>query len=99
MTSSETPPRPPGALPPVVQGTLWMLAHAFFFTLMGVVVKYTGGAATPATQGFFRQFAGVLVMTPAMVRLGRDAFRTPRPGVLFWRSAASSVSVVLGFYA
>jgi drug/metabolite transporter (DMT)-like permease len=99
----ETPPVPPPAerpsLAPNVRGALWMLASALGFTVMTTLIKFLGDDYPAALQTFYRQAAGLLVLAPMILRDWRGAFHTTRPGILFFRSAVGTVSMILSFYA
>jgi drug/metabolite transporter (DMT)-like permease len=81
------------------RGALWMLAAAFTFTLMTSLIKYLGGDYSPALQTFYRQAAGIVVLAPLILRDPIAALRTSRTGLLFFRSAGTTVAMILAFYA
>lgn len=87
------------ALSPNLRGALWMLASALAFTAMTVLVKYLGDGYPPALQTFYRQAAGFAVLIPLILHQGKKAFATTRPGILFFRSAAGTIAMILSFYA
>jgi len=76
-----------------------MLASAATFTLMTMLIKYLGEGYPAALQTFYRQAAGLLVMTPLILRNPREAFRTRRPGLLLFRAMAGTIAMILSFYA
>jgi drug/metabolite transporter (DMT)-like permease len=86
-------------LAPNVRGALWMLGSALGFTVMTILIKYLGADYPAALQTFYRQTAGLLVLAPWIVRDWRGAFRTTRPGILLFRSAAGTLGMILAFYA
>ena len=86
-------------LAPNVLGALWMLASALGFTAMTILIKYLGDDYSAALQTFYRQTAGLLVLAPLIARDWRGAFRTTRPGILLFRSAAGTLAMILAFYA
>lgn len=101
MSDDAVPVEPksrPG-LAPNVRGALWMLASALGFTAMTTLIKYLGEDYPAALQTFYRQLASLLILTPLIVRDWRGAFRTTRPGILLFRSAAGTLAMILGFYA
>ena len=67
-----------------VPGALWMLASAVTFTLRTSLIKYLGDDYSPALQTFYRQAAGMIVLLPVILRDPVGAFRTTRPGILFF---------------
>ena len=99
----ELPPIPPLAerptLAPNVRGALWMLASALAFTVMTTLIKYLGDDYPAALQTFYRQAAGLLVLSPLILRDWRAAFYTTRPGILLFRSAVGTLGMILSFYA
>ena len=82
-----------------VRGALWMLASAVTFTLMTSLVKFLGENYSPALQTFYRNVAGLLVLLPIIFRNPGDALRTTRPGIVLYRSLASTLGMVLAFWA
>jgi len=90
-------PRP--APTPNVHGALWMVASALAFTGMTTLIKFLGDEYPAALQTFYRQAAGFIVLLPIILRRGRAAYRTTRPGILLFRSAAGTVGLILSFYA
>jgi len=99
----ELPPVAPLAerptLAPNVRGALWMLASALGFTAMTTLIKFLGADYPAALQTFYRQAAGLLVLAPLILRDWRGAFHATRPGILFFRSAAGTVAMIMSFYA
>lgn len=101
MTDEPIPVEPkaePG-LAPNVRGALWMVASALGFTAMTTLIKYLGADYPAALQTFYRQLAGVVILAPLVMRDWRGAFRTTRPGILLFRSAAGTLAMIMGFYA
>jgi len=82
-----------------VRGALWMLASAVTFTVMTTLIKFLGDDYSAVLQTFYRQTAGLLVLAPWIARDWRGAFRTTRPGILLFRSAAGTLAFILAFYA
>ena len=91
-------PRAQPGLAPNVLGALWMLGSALGFTVMTVLIKFLGDDYSAALQTFYRQTAGLLVLAPLIARDWRGAFRTTRPGILLFRSAAGTLAMILAFY-
>lgn len=87
------------SLAPNVRGALWMTLSAVSFTAMTTLVKYLGADYPASLQTFYRQVAGLLVLTPWILRDWKGAFHTTRPGILFFRSAAGTLAMILSFYA
>ena len=86
-------------LTPNLRGALWMLASALGFTVMTTLIKFLGEDYPAALQTFYRQAAGFAVLLPLILRHGRAAYATTRPGILFFRSAAGTLAMILSFYA
>jgi len=86
-------------LSPNVRGALWMLASALGFTVMTTLIKFLGEDYPAALQTFYRQAAGFAVLLPVIVRQRSAAYATTRPGILFFRSAAGTIALILSFYA
>ncbi len=86
-------------LTPNLEGALWMLASALGFTVMTTLIKFLGEDYPAALQTFYRQAAGFAVLLPVILRLRSAAYVTTRPGILFFRSAAGTVAMILSFYA
>jgi len=82
-----------------VRGALWMLGSALGFTAMTVLIKFLGDDYPAALQTFYRQAAGLVILLPIILRRGKAAFATTRPGILFFRSAAGTLGMILSFYA
>ncbi len=81
------------------RGALWMLASAVTFTLMTTLIKYLGDGYGPMLQTFYRQLAGLAVMTPFILRDPRAAFATSRPDLMFFRAGGTTVGMILAFYS
>jgi drug/metabolite transporter (DMT)-like permease len=86
-------------LAPNVRGALWMLGSAVAFTGMTTLIKYLGDDYPAALQTFYRQLAGFLVLLPLILKRGRAVYATTRPGILFFRSAAGTIGLILSVYA
>ena len=93
--TAQAAPRPTDNL----RGALWMLGSALGFTAMTVLIKFLGDDYPAALQTFYRQAAGLVILLPIIMRRGKAAFTTTRPGILFFRSAAGTLGMILSFYA
>jgi len=82
-----------------VRGALWMLGSALGFTAMTVLIKFLGDDYPASLQTFYRQAAGLVILLPIILRRGKAAYTTTRPGILFFRSAAGTLGMILSFYA
>jgi drug/metabolite transporter (DMT)-like permease len=81
------------------RGALWMIASAITFTVMTMLIKMLGEDYPAALQAFYRQFAGMAVLLPMILRDPRGSFRTTRPGILLFRALAGTTGMILSFYA
>ena len=81
------------------RGALWMLASAISFTLMTSLIKYLGEGYSPALQTFYRQAAGLIVLTPIILHNPKSALAATRWGILLFRSAAGAIGMILAFWA
>lgn len=82
------------------RGALWMLASAVAFTAMATCIKLLAQSGYAETQMiFFRCLAGVVLLTPIMLRAGPSVWATPRPWVMARRCIGSAAGMLLGFYA
>lgn len=86
-------------MPRNARGALWMVASAVAFTVMTMLIKFLGEDYSAALQTFYRQLAGLIVMLPMILRNPRAAFHTTRLGILVFRAVASTVGMILAFYA
>ncbi|HEY0646927.1 DMT family transporter [Phenylobacterium sp.] len=82
-----------------LRGALWMLGSALGFTAMTVLIKFLGDDYPATLQTFYRQAAGLVILLPIILRRGKAAYATTRPGILFFRSAAGTLGMILSFYA
>ncbi|MDZ4370008.1 MAG: DMT family transporter [Phenylobacterium sp.] len=87
------------AQPDNLRGALWMLGSALGFTAMTVLIKFLGDDYPATLQTFYRQAAGLVVLLPIIIQRRGAAFATTRPGILFFRSAAGTLGMILSFYA
>ncbi|TAJ69294.1 MAG: DMT family transporter [Phenylobacterium sp.] len=76
-----------------------MLGSALGFTAMTVLIKLLGDDYPASLQAFYRQAAGLVILLPIIVQRRSAAFATTRPGILFFRSAAGTLGMILSFYA
>ena len=87
------------ARPDNLRGALWMLGSALGFTAMTVLIKLLGDDYPATLQAFYRQAAGLVILLPIIIQRRGAAFATTRPGILFFRSAAGTLGMILSFYA
>jgi len=85
--------------PDNLRGALWMLGSALGFTAMTVLIKLLGDDYPATLQTFYRQAAGLAILLPIIIQRRGAAFATTRPGIMFFRSAAGTLGMILSFYA
>ncbi|MCB5206139.1 DMT family transporter [Methylovorus mays] len=79
-------------------GSLWMLVAAFFFAIMGVLVKLGAQKFSSAELVFYRSFFG-LVFIYGLTRIRHQSLATPLLGKHMWRAVLGFISLLLFFYA
>jgi drug/metabolite transporter (DMT)-like permease len=79
-------------------GSLWMLVAAFFFAIMGVLVKIASIKFSSAELVFYRSLFG-LVFIFSYVKIKKLSLKTPYFGKQMSRSIIGFISMVMFFYA
>jgi drug/metabolite transporter (DMT)-like permease len=79
-------------------GSLWMLVAAFFFAIMGVLVKIASIKFSSAELVFYRSLFG-LVFIFAYVKIQKLSIKTPYLSKQMSRSIIGFISMVMFFYA
>lgn len=79
-------------------GSLWMLVGAFFFAIMGVLVKIGGQKFTSPELVFYRSFFGLAAVL-VISRMRFSSLATPLLGKQLSRGTLGFVSLVFYFYA
>lgn len=79
-------------------GSLWMLVAAFFFAIMGVLVKIASLKFSSAELVFYRSLFG-LVFIFAYVKIQKLSIKTPYLSKQMSRSIIGFISMVMFFYA
>lgn len=79
-------------------GSLWMLVAAFFFAIMGTLVKIGGETFSSHELVFYRSFFG-LVFIFVLARKQNLQLKTPVLGKQLTRSILGFISLVMFFYA
>jgi len=89
------------ALPPNVQGALWLLASAFLFTIMQTIAKYLGQRLDPFQVSLARAFFGLLVIIPFLMRagFGEGGIKTKVLPLQLLRGVVGTTAMFCGFYA
>ncbi|RJF88524.1 DMT family transporter [Oleomonas cavernae] len=86
-------------LPGSLRGISWMIASVFFYTVMGVAVKFAGHRLDPMQIGFARALFGLLAMLPFAYAAGWAALKTSRPMLQFFRGFTGSTAMLIGFWS
>ena len=81
------------------RGALWMLAASLAFSGMAVFVKILGRTMSVWELAVLRSGFAIIVLSPALIRLGPSILATQRPGAHFVRSALGLGAMVTFFYA
>lgn len=81
------------------RGALWMLGASLTFTIMTSLIKLLGDDYPAPLQAFYRQAAGLLILTPFILRRGVSVFYTTRPLMVLSRSVMAVSGITLTFYA
>ena len=79
------------------RGAIWMLASGVAYSVAMALVKLLGDDYSSATQNFVRQFVGLLVLLPFIVRNPVAALTLRRPMLMIVRCAVTSLSIILAF--
>lgn len=82
-----------------VTGALWLIASCVFFASMNGIIRHLSAELDSLEIVFFRNFIGLIAMTPWLMRQGFGALRTRRIGALIGRSLIGFVSMVLWFWS
>ncbi len=96
-------PVPATALPArpnkVLVGAAWMVTSGVCFAAMAGLIRYLSADLHAFEIAFFRNCAGVLVMTPWVMRVGIGALKTQRFGLYAVRGVTSIVAMLSFFWA
>ncbi len=77
---------------------LLMVTASFLFAVMGVCVKEASSQYGAGEIVFYRSLVGLVLMGAAL-RWRRLSWRTPVPGMHFWRSSTGTTALCLWFFA
>ncbi len=82
-----------------LRGVLFMLASAVAFSAMSGIVRHLAGSgAVHAFEiAFFRNFFGLLMFVPVLLRVGIGPLKTDKLGLLGIRSVCNGISMSLFF--
>ena len=79
-------------VPPNVRGAMWMTIAAVSFACMATMMKVLGEQFHSFQVTFFRAAFALLIVLPIAVSVGREGFRTQRPGLHAVRGLTGAVS-------
>ena len=65
-------------IPAPLRGIFFMLVSTILFTGMQVTVRHVSDELHPFEISFFRNFFGLLVVSPLLFRFGFGALQTPK---------------------
>lgn len=85
-------------LPPAVRGAFWMVFSGLGYVGMAVMIRYLSPTFTTFELLFFRNLVALLILAPWMMRVGRDAFRTTRLPLHFFRTVLAYIGMLGLFY-
>jgi drug/metabolite transporter (DMT)-like permease len=82
-----------------VQGAVLMIVAAAFFTSMTAMIRHLSTSIDPLELVFFRNFFGLVVLLPWLMRNGFGALRTSRLPLLLGRTAVGLTAMITWFSA
>ncbi len=86
-------------IPPNGQGALWMLLGGFFFSCMGVGIKFLGVGMDSFQIAFLRALFGFIVILPFALRRGISGLKTRVLRLHIARAAVGILGMLSIFYA
>lgn len=87
------------AISPRFRGIFFMLIATLLFTGMQVTVRHVAEELHPFEVAFFRNFFGLLVVSPLLFRYGLGVLRTPRLKLHALRGALQTTGMMFFFTA
>ncbi len=81
------------------RGALWMVASGVGFTIYLVFAKLLSETSHPVFLAFVRALIGLILTLPVLYRAGLGVLRTPRFGLVAWRSLFGSLGFILSLIA
>ncbi len=82
-----------------LRGILFMVVFAATISTMHGVVRYMSAEVHPFEIAFFRNLTVFLLMIPLLLRSGRSAWRSARPGLQAVRGFIGAMAMLTWFYA
>lgn len=86
-------------LAPEMQGIIYMICGAFWFTTMTAIVRHISADIHPFQVVFFRNAFALLLLLPWALRIGLKSLNTTRMGLYVWRGCNGFVAMLLWFSA
>jgi len=93
------PSNPFNVIPAPFRGVFFMLVSTVLFTGMQVTVRQVSEELHPFEIAFFRNFFGLLVVSPLLFRFGFGALQTPKLKLHALRGALQTAGMMLFFTA
>ncbi len=90
---------PFSAIPAPLRGVFFMLISTLLFTGMQVAVRHVAEELHPFEVAFFRNFFGLLVVSPLLFQYGSGVLRTPRLKLHALRGALQTTGMMFFFTA
>jgi drug/metabolite transporter (DMT)-like permease len=86
-------------IPTPLRGVFFMLVSTILFTGMQVTVRHVSEELHPFEIAFFRNFFGLLVVSPLLFRFGFGVLQTPKLKLHALRGALQTAGMMLFFTA
>ncbi|WP_210203602.1 DMT family transporter [Breoghania corrubedonensis] len=86
-------------LPGNARGALWILAAAFFFTIMTTLIKLAGERINVTEILLVRQIVMTIIVAPTIISSFPSSLRTARPELHLMRIVLASGAMLFGFTA
>jgi drug/metabolite transporter (DMT)-like permease len=81
-----------------LKGSLYMLAAAALVSVLHALVRRMGSELHPFEVAFFRNIVMLMLMLPILLRLGRGAWVSRRPGLQALRGIIGTCAMMSWFY-
>ena len=99
MTTNDTPPSATAPLATPLRAALLMLGSTLFFGLMVVAIRLASSSMHAFEIAFFRNFFGLVVALPLLLRHGPGFLRTTQFPRYLFRCLVGVTSMLCGFWA
>ena len=93
------PSNPLNIVPSRLRGVFFMLVSTILFTGMQVTVRHVSKELHPFEIAFFRNFFGLLIVSPLLFRFGFEALQTPKLKLHALRGTLQTAGMMLFFTA